>query len=58
MVMGGHSCSKGREFEYQHIILDEHFSHLFVVRTVMFVRIDENKQKMPRLAHLKNILIN
>ena len=25
MVMGGDSCSKGREFESQHRILDGHF---------------------------------
>ena len=37
MVMGGHSCSKGREFESQHRILDGHFSHLFVVKIVMCV---------------------
>ena len=31
MVMWGDSCSKGCEFEYQHCILDGHFSHLFDV---------------------------
>ena len=36
MVMGGGSCSKGREFESQHNILNGHFSHLFVVKIVMF----------------------
>ena len=45
MVMGGDSCSKGCEFESQHSILDEHFSHLFVVKIVMCVRRDENKRK-------------
>ena len=30
-------CLKGRGFESQHHILDGHFSHLFVVRIVMFV---------------------
>ena len=34
MVMGGHSCSKGREFESRHLILD---GHLFVVKIVMCV---------------------
>ena len=36
-VMGGDSCSKGREFESWHHKLDEHFSHLFVVKIVMCV---------------------
>ena len=34
--MGGDSCFKGCGFESQQRILDEHFSHLFVVRIVMF----------------------
>ena len=37
VVMGGDSCSKGREFESLHQILDGHFSHLFVVKLVMCV---------------------
>ena len=37
VVMGGDSCSKGRGFKFQHRILDGHFSHLFVVKIVMFV---------------------
>ena len=37
MVMGGDSCSKGRELESWHHILDGHFSHLFVVKIVMCV---------------------
>ena len=37
VVMGGDSCSKGREFESGHHIMDGHFSHLFVVKIVMFV---------------------
>ena len=36
-VMGGDSCSKGREFESWDCILDGHFSHLFVVKIVMCV---------------------
>ena len=32
VVMGGDSCSKGREFKFWHSILDEHFSHIFVVK--------------------------
>ena len=37
MVMGGDSCSKGREFESRYHILDGHFSLLFVVKIVMCV---------------------
>ena len=55
VVIGGDSCSKGREFESQHHILDGHFSHLFVVKIVMFVlkRPKINDKKRPGLAHLK-----
>ena len=47
MVMGGDSCSEGCGFESQRHILDGHdiFSHIFVVKNVMFVWKDENKQK-------------
>ena len=37
VVMGRDSCPEGRVFESQHCILDGHFSHLFVVKIVMFV---------------------
>ena len=37
MVMGGVSCPECRGFESQHRILDGHFSHIFVVKIVMFV---------------------
>ena len=37
VVMGGDSRYKGCGFELQHHILDGHFSHLFVVKIVMFV---------------------
>ena len=39
MVMGGVSCSEGRGFKSQRHILDGHdiFSHIFVVKIVMFV---------------------
>ena len=37
VVMGGDLCSEGRDFESQHHILDGHFSHLFVVKILMFV---------------------
>ena len=44
MVIGGGSCSKGREFESHHRILDAHFfPYLFVVNFVMCVRKDESK---------------
>ena len=50
MVMGGDSCSEGPGIESQRHILDGHknFSHLFVVRIVLFVRKDENKRKRGR----------
>ena len=48
MVMGGDSCSEGHEFESQHYILDGHFSHIFVVRIVMFVLKDKNNRKRGR----------
>ena len=39
MVVGGDLCSEGRGFESRHHILDIHniFSHIFVVRIVIFV---------------------
>ena len=37
MVMGGGSHSEGCGFESRHRILDGHFSHIFVVKIVMFV---------------------
>ena len=37
VVMGGDSCSEGCVFESQHCILVGHFSHIFVVKIVMFV---------------------
>ena len=45
VVMWGDSCSEGCEFKSQHHILDGHFSHLFLVRIVMFVWKDKNKWK-------------
>ena len=45
VVMGGDSCSKGHEFESWHRILHVHFSHLFVVKNVMFDWKDKNKWK-------------
>ena len=43
--MGGDSCSECRGFESQHSLLYRHFSHIFVIKIVMFVRKDENKRK-------------
>ena len=37
VAMGRDSRSKGRGFESWHHILDGHFSHVFVVKIVMFV---------------------
>ena len=38
VIMGGDSCSKGREFKSRHCILDGHFfTNLFVVKFVMCV---------------------
>ena len=49
VVMWGDSCSEGCEFEYQHHILDGHFSHIFVVvKIVMFIWKDANKLKWGR----------
>ena len=45
VVMGGDSCFRGCKFESQHRILDGHFSHVSVVRIVMFVWKDEKKRK-------------
>ena len=45
VVKGGDSWSEGHGFKSQHRILDGHFSHMFVVKIVMFVWKDENKWK-------------
>ena len=45
VVMGGDSCSEGCGRKSQHRTLDGHFSHLFVVKIVMFVWKEENKLK-------------
>ena len=42
-VMRGDSCSEGCRFKSQHQILDGHFSHIFVVKMLMFVWKEENK---------------
>ena len=66
VVIGGGSCSKGHEFESRHHILDGYFSHLFVVRIVMFfvkTKINEKEAKegpffennLPFLCYGKNL---
>ena len=45
MVMGGDSCSEGHGFEFQHCVLDGHFSHLFVVKIVMFEKTKINEKE-------------
>ena len=40
MVMGEDSHSEGRGFEYQHCILDGHFSYLIAVNFLTFVEKD------------------
>ena len=52
VVIGGDSCSNGRESESRHRILDGHFSHLLVVRIVMIVCKDKNKLKRGRVWHI------
>ena len=44
VVMWGDTCSKGHGFESQHHMMDGCFSHLFVVKIVVFVSKDENKR--------------
>ena len=53
MVMGGDSCSKGREFESQHHLLDGHFFRFVCCKNCsVFGRTKINK-KRPGLAHKK-----
>ena len=57
-VMGGDSCSKGREFESRHYILDGHFfTYLFVVKFVMCVWKDKNKWKRDRCWPIKKSFV-
>ena len=37
VVMGGDSFSEGCGFKFRHCTQDGHFSHIFVVKIVMFV---------------------
>ena len=41
VVMGDDSCFRGCGFESRRQILGGHFSHLFVVKIVLFVRKDQ-----------------
>ena len=36
VVMGGDSCTEGRGFQSQHLLLDGHFPHIFIVKIVIF----------------------
>ena len=45
MVMGGDSCSEGCGFESQQHILDGHFSHIFVVKIVVFEKTKINEKE-------------
>ena len=45
VVMGEDSWAEGCGFEAQHQIQDGHFSHIFVVKIVMFIWKDEKNEK-------------
>ena len=45
VVNGGDSWSEGHGFESQHHVLDGHFSHLFVVKIVIFVGKDKKLKR-------------
>ena len=51
MVMGGGSCSKGREFEYQHRILDVHFFTFICCKNCNVFEKTKINKKRPGLAH-------
>ena len=51
--MGAYSYTEGFGFESQHHILDGSFSHIFVLKFLMFVWKDKNKRKRGRMAYLK-----
>ena len=54
MVMGGDSFSEGRGFKSHYYIQEGHFSHVFVVKIIMFVWKDDNHQKEPGDGPFKN----
>ena len=59
VVMGGDSNYKGREFESQCHTLDGHFSHWFVVKTVLFVWKDEINEKEAGVGpYLKKLTVS
>ena len=43
--MGGDCCTKGREIESQHRILDIYYSHLFLAKIKLIAEETENIQK-------------
>ena len=53
MVMGGDSCSVGRGFESQHLILDGHlFTNICRIKCNVCLEKDENKmKKRPGAVH-------
>ena len=51
MVMGGGSCSKGHEFEYQHRILDVHFFTFICCKNCNVFEKTKINKKRPGLAH-------
>ena len=56
--MGGDSCSEVCGFKSHHRILDGHFSRIFVIKIVMFVRKDKNKtKKRTEIALIKTFRI-
>ena len=52
MVMGGDSCSKGREFESRHRILDGHFTFICCKSCNVSLNGRKLMKKRPGLAHL------
>ena len=58
MIMGDNSCSKGRGFEsrFRIVVTFGQFSHLIIVKNVLFVK-TENKRKIGQGFYLKKSLI-
>ena len=56
MIMGDNSCSKGRGFEsrFRIVVTFGQFSHLIIVKNVLFVK-TENKRKIGQGFYLKKI---
>ena len=52
VAMGGDSCSKGCGFESWHRILDEHFSHIFVVKNNVCLKRPKINEKEARILYL------